>query len=419
MTQHPVINRLGKRFAIDSYAYVKDVAVFSSAQAVAGIALLCYTFISARLLGRADYGLFQAVMGLYGIFILVGSPLNIGALHFVAKAEDGAKQSALGALVRIALMIGGTCALIVIILSPYFANMLQVKTLWPFICLAGLLVAGTLLTTFYGGIQGRNLYSLFSIMKIVESLLIVGLGIALIVAGAGVAGAVSGYVGGMALISLFVLTRHDLYSLRKSSHPIRTDLFSVTEPIAVLGTLLFVVNAPMIIARARLTEEAAGLFGALYSLRNIVLPFAFAVVLPLYSRTVSRREEPRMVFKSFLFVTLFAATFLAVGIICPRWFIQTLYGSDFVEASTYMVMYGFYLFLHMISMVVMFHQASTNALNFGLLLVPLVIVTTLVAFPDLSIARIIATQIVAWTAYLCSLFVLRTRPTTIRMSDAN
>ena len=399
--------------------FLKDVAVFSAAQAIAGVALLGYTCISARLLGRADYGLFQAVMGIYGIFIVVGSPLNIVTLHLVAKAKSDAKPFALGALVRVALVIGGACSLLVIVLSSYFANVLHIETLWPFVSLAGLVVAAPLLTTFYGGVQGRSQYSFFSIAKIAESLLVVGLGTALIVAGAGVAGAVSGYFGGMALVSLFFLTRRDLYSFRKGSYSTHIDLYSVTKPLAVFGALLFVANAPMIVARARLTEEAAGLFGALYSLRSVVLPFAFAVALPLYSRTVSGHGEPRMVLKAFLLVIMLAGAFLAVGAISPRWFIQTLYGSDFVEASAYMTTYGFYLLLHMICMVVMFRQAATNTLIPAWLLIPITIVATLATIPDLSIRKILITQIVAWISYLGSLLVLRILPLTIRKSDAS
>jgi O-antigen/teichoic acid export membrane protein len=380
--------------------FIKDVLVFSWAQLVAGIFYFAYMFISARLLGVSDYGLFQSLMGIYGILLVFASPLNMATIHSVATSDDRIKPFALGAYLRVALTLGVCCLALVLVSSPYLAKTLHAASISPFFWLAFLLLVSPVLTTFYGGLQGKNLYPFFSIVKIMESLIVLGIGSVILILRPAPSGAVSGYVVSMAALSVFFFTRRGLFDFRKGRYSIRQNLLSLGGPLAIVGTLMFVCNIPVIIARIRLTEEMAGLFGALFPLRNLVLPFAFATAVPLYSRTVSAHSEPRILLKAILFVLLPGSIFLFISAACPEWFFRTLYGKDFLGASRYMMQYGFALVFHMISMVIMFYNAARHKSAYSLLIIPAAIISSLAILPDLSIGKIIMTQIISWTAYL-------------------
>ena len=386
--------------------FIKDVFMFSWAQGIAGISYFCYMFITARLLGVEDYGLFQAVMGIYGILIVFGSPLNIAAIHSVATSRDETKPFALSAFLRVSLVVGSSCSLFMIVLSKYFTKIFHARSIWPFIFAAFLLIASTILTTLYGGLQGRNQYLSFSLAKILESLLVLLIGTGLIAMGLGASGAVAGYFFSMCILCIIFFIRNKSYSLKKGPYSIRKDIASLVKPLAVFGTLLFVINFPVIIARVRLTEEMAGFYGTLFSLRNIVMPFAFAAALPLYSRTVVDSEERHIFFKAFIVIFVFSCSFLILGLFIPEWFINFFYGSQYLEASDYIVLYGCYLALHMACMIILFQQAAKRTLKIEVLLIPILIIMILLIFPDLSINKILIFQIIAWGAYLLiSLFL--------------
>ncbi len=397
-----------KKIFSNRLLFLKDVAVFSLAQGIAGLALISYMFILVRLLGPNDYGLFQAVMGLYGLLIIFGSPLNIVTLHYVAKANPDLKSYVLGIFIRVALRIGIGFSALIIIFASYLKSLFGVETVYPFLAVGLLLITSLLLTTFYGGLQGQNRYVFFSQSKTVESFLIFGIGTLLVVLGLKVTGAVLGYGLGMLIIVVFLFSKEQVINLRQNNYSFDNNLTLMRKPLIMFGTLQFVENYPMIVARIRLTEEMAGLFGGLFSLRNIVLPFAFAIALPLYSHTVTQQEEQSIFLKALTLITLIATLFVAIGYFFPQIFIRVLYGNAFIEIANYLIPYGLYLFLHMVSLTIMFRQTAQDTVVLGTFLIPVLIVSTLIFFSNLSITTLIVVPGIAWIVYLGSIFIIQT-----------
>jgi O-antigen/teichoic acid export membrane protein len=400
--------------------FITDITFFSLAEAIAGIVYFFFIIVSARLLGVENFGLFQAVMGIYGILFLMGHPLKVATMHAVATSEDKRRPFVLGSFLRLALFTGGTCFLFLVVLSPYLAKILHADSIWPIIWVAFLLLVNIILTTFYGDLQGKNSYLFFSSTKVVGSLIVLVLGVTLIKMGFGASGAIAGYAGSMGLLTIYFFTRRKFFSFRKGFYSFRHDMVSLAKPLAVIGTHLFVMNFPAIVARMRLTEDMAGLFGTLFSLRNLVLPFAMAIVLPLYSRTISKQNEPRMLLKAVILIFSFGSVFIAIGLFCPQWFFKILYGLEFVTASSYMALYAFAILMHMISIVVLFHEATKETFSFGLLLIPVVMTASLTIFPHLTIWMIIVFHILSWGVYLVCLagYRLVVAPTPFKTAPA-
>jgi O-antigen/teichoic acid export membrane protein len=46
------------------HRFIRDVSAFSLGNLAVGVLFMFYVFLTARLLGEAGYGLFQALMGL-------------------------------------------------------------------------------------------------------------------------------------------------------------------------------------------------------------------------------------------------------------------------------------------------------------------------------------------------------------------
>jgi hypothetical protein len=163
----------------------------------------------------------------------------------------------------------------------------------------------------------------------------------------------------------------------------------------------------MIIARIRLAEDISGVFGALFTLRNVVQPFAMAVSIPLYSRIISKEHEPNMLNKAIVVILILSSFFIASSLICPELFIRTFFGVKFIAASAYLFLYGINLTLYMFSMVILFYQAAQKTLHTRLLMLPILLIISLTFLPDLNINNIILIQIIAWGALLIGLAIMR------------
>ena len=263
-------------------------------------------------------------------------------MHAFAMSEDQHRPLVLASFLKLALFTGGACFLFLVVLSLYLAKILHADSIWPITWVVFLLLVNIILATFYGDLQGNNLYLFFSSTKVVGSLLVLMLGLTLIKMGSGASGAIAGYAGSMGLLTIFFFTRRKFFSFRKG----------------------------------------------LYSF-----------VLPFYSLTISKQNDPRMLFKAVILTFSFGSTFIAIGLFSPKWFFQILYGRDFVTASSYMALFAFTILMHMISIVVLFHEATKETFSFGLLLIPVVLTASLTIFPNLTIWVIIVFHNLSWSIY--------------------
>ncbi len=381
-------------------SYTRDVLHGSIAQAVAGAAGFSYTVLTARWLGRADFGLFQAVMAIYGVLMTVGALLGGVAVQRLAAASAGQREVAVSRMVRIAVALGGACAVLVLVAAPVMVRLLQADGPGVLLALAALIAAAVILATVYGCLQGANRYSGFMYAKCAESILFVGCGALFIGLGGGAWGAVLGYATAMSITAAVLLRRPGWcrWSAAHDSSPAARG--SPLTLLAIYGALFFVVNCPAIAARMRLSADQAGLYGVLFSLKNAVLPFVFALCLPLYSRGISQHADAGNGRRALGVAALLCGGFCLVGWLWPQWIVTRLFGGDYCDAAPFVLMYGGFLTVHVLSMVWMFGQAGQGRLRAHLLIVPLGVAgLSLVAGPA-SISSLILIQALAWAAYL-------------------
>lgn len=380
--------------------YARDVLLFAVGSGLVGLVFFGYLAASAHLLEKEDFSLFQSLMGLLGIVMMIGLPLNISAMHLVAAADKPQQRSALGA----ALSMAGLCALVVggslLVLAPFLAARLDAPSVAPILCLAALAPVNILLVVFHGGLQGRNRYGAFAAARIVEAVIVVSAGVALMLAGRRVAGAVGGYVVGMTVLCLYFFARRDLYAARGTAGALRHEMQALLRPLLVSGVLLVISNLPMLIARARLPHAAASDYATLFVLRYIVLIFAEAAAWPLYTRIVAGEEQPGMLRTGLRLVSLLGIVFIVVGLLRPAVLFRLVFGEAFATAAVHMAGYGFFMLLYMLAMVMLYHRAAHGSLSPLAIVLPVIVIGSLFVAPAISTDRIIAVQAIASAAAL-------------------
>lgn len=177
--------------------------------------------------------------------------------------------------------------------------------------------------------------------------------------------------------------------------------------MVAFGTLLLIANVPVVAGRIRLDSEMSGLFGSLYNMRNIVLPFVFAIAIPFYTRTLSMQEESRMLLKALVLVSGLAGIFFIVLLICPRLIITTLYGGEFVGAVKYIIPYGLSIYLEMLAVILTFQQAAKRNINLPILVIPITILFIGLALPNINISSLVKVQIFVWLIFIACIMSRR------------
>lgn len=375
--------------------YLVDVAFYSAAQAVASLLMLLYVFVTARLLGKNEFGLFQALMGLFGILNVYGTPLNIAAVHVVGQACSEARDAVLGRFVLIGLAIGVCVACILLVASPVLGQTLHCDSILPFLSLAVFVIACSVLTVLYGGLQGQNRYMFFSLTKMAESAAIPCIGIVLMLLHSGASGAIAGYACAMSLAILFLLVRKGLCSFRKPAESAGHPFKDIAPLMSVLAVLLFINDFPMVVARSRMSADDAGLFAAIFSLRNMAFPFAFAIAVPLYSRQVSGLTEDHLLLKSLLLTGALSAALVTVAVFGGEFLISTAFGGGYLESARYFPLYCCGLGLHALCTVLMLSMARGFGRSLLFIVVPVLIVGSLMFVRDCTIDKIILAQVAA------------------------
>ncbi|MDD5217241.1 MAG: oligosaccharide flippase family protein [Candidatus Omnitrophica bacterium] len=379
--------------------YLRSVGIFTIAQAAAAILAFFYALIAARLLGVVQFGLFQALMGIYGLLAAFSMPLNLATVHCVGISAPDKRRCVAGEFLRLAIYVSALCAIAVAFFSPAIMQVLRTGSVWPVLWLAALLVTTALLTTFFGILQGIQSYGQFSIAKVAHPLMTLILGSLLMLWGKQVSGAMAGYTMGMTFVLIYLFIQRDLYEWGKGFQHIRDELRSIAWIIATFGVLLLMDNAPIIFARAYLTEEQSGTFGALYSLRNVVWAFAFAVSFPLYAHLISGEKGRATVMQALILISALAIVFIAAGWICPQWLFRTLFGEPFIGAADYMVPYGFSLWLQMAAMIFMFYQVAKGMMRAFHLILPAVVLLLMLLVFKTQVTDLIVAQMISAGSY--------------------
>lgn len=386
-------------------SYFRNVQSFGLAQAVAAILAFFYSMIAARLLGVAEFGLFQGLMGIYAIAASFVIPLNLVALHYAAENSTVGKSRLYREILALALLTSCLSGLGVFVAGYWIVPGYGLQSFRPLFAVGGLVVTTGVLTVLYGFLQGENHYAQFSLNKMAQAAACLLFGIPLMMSGHGVLGALEGYILGMAAVIGFLLFRFRLLVPDFHFSYLRREIKSVSSILIVLSVILLIDNGPMILARLRFSETSSGIYGAVYNLRNAMWPFAFAIILPLYSHMKSKTPEKNIFRKGFLLTALFSAIFMAVGFLFPEYLLKLLYGKDYLPAAPYLGWYGMALFAEMVCMLMMFRCLAEGHFPLAGLAGGLLVFAVGILLSGNSLAGLIGVQ--ALSALVCTLFSVK------------
>lgn len=337
-----------------------------------------YHLLMGRLLGPADYGVLASVFALLYIISIVPQSAGFAIVKFVSAAKTKKEVTDVYmSLRKFVFCLAWIMMLVVFLASPFMAKYLHIDNVF-IVALVGLVLFASLITlvlqttlqgllVFWGQV-GPTLVS--SVGKLV-------IGLALILIGWGVFGAVLGI-----FLSVMLAFVYGSYLIRKQSFSKKYDqikmrpFFVYALPVliqALAFTSIFTVD--LILVKHYLPEFDAGLYAALSTLGKIIY-FAVQpisnVMFPIVSKRRAKGEAYRQVFYlSFLMAALGAGVIVGMFYLYPNLAIGILYGKDYLGATKELSWMGLFIAVYTLSYIVVSFLLSIGKTK--IVLLPLVL----------------------------------------------
>lgn len=303
--------------------------VVAIALGIAQVAAYAVSVIAARALGPDEFGILAALLGI----LLIGSVLAMGIQAVAARRlvllDPSSRPGAARSMLRDGLIGGIAVAVAALAVSPLLMWLLRLDA-WASLLLAALaFIPLTWAGAQYGVAQGRESYR-----RLAAVYAVVGLGRGLGgVAGALTSGTVLGTMLGLALgTALGALVGRLLVAPLADAPRERLDGFFAEAGHATHALLaLFVLtNIDVLLARALLTADQAGLYGVGAVIAKIAfwLPqFVSVVAFPRFADT--RRGRATVV--SLLAIAVIGAVVIGVTAAMPGFVVFAVGGAAYAD----------------------------------------------------------------------------------------
>jgi O-antigen/teichoic acid export membrane protein len=342
---------LRQRIADSETAKAAGLAL--AALAANGVAVLV-TVVFTRLLGDDDYGSLAALLSTFTILAVAGSSLQVAVARDTARGRLGGTTEAVAALrgwTRTLLVVLVAVAALSVLLRDPIGQLIGVRSdEWGVAAVAPTGVLWLLLSLQRGVLQGIGAYTPVGLSVVAEALGRLVFGCALVLAGAGVAGAYLGTPLAMAATSLaLVELLHRRMAAERGEAPhthrrLRSLVAGGWAPIAGLLLLAALQNVDVIMAKREMPSGEAGSYAAAVVAAKLVVWTAIGIglhLLPEASRRAGAGEDARPVLLRALgLLAVVAVPSLAIFAVAPETLLRLAFGEEFVTASDALLVLG-------------------------------------------------------------------------------
>ena len=314
---------------------------------LAGVFVYALQVAMGRMLEVTDYSLFTALMGIFNVTALPLTALLLVVTRNVALELGRDRPERAGAVraqaVRELGIGGGALVLVALALSDPVSSLLDSPSVLPVVLLW--LAVGVNLFTALGSstLQGMQRFPQLATVSAGISAGRLGICVALVAAGFGIAGSMTGLLASVAIggVAAWVLVDHGLP--RRFNDRSKRKLFASREAAILAGSnLAFIAltQVDYIIVRIFCTPEQASLYsaGAVLAKSVLWLPVGIAIALfPTVASHHARGERSRHVLFQALGMAAITSGLLAgVLAVGAGFWIHLLYGEAYVGAAAYL-----------------------------------------------------------------------------------
>lgn len=376
-----------------------------------------FTFAMARTLGPSDYGVLASLLSFFYIAASATGVITTVSNRFTSQFE-ATKQTdkILGLwtyLSKRLFILGTIIALLIFMLSPQIARFLNISGTSSFIPLVFTLIVYFLIPVNRGILLGKQKFADFTFNGIVETFFKLLLALVFVWAGMKVFGAMLGvFLGALSAYLVSFLPLKQIFKSTKSVFESKKHLknYSLQVLAAVVLTTVL-LNVDVILVKHFFAAEPAGKYAALSAAGKIVFLLNASVsgaMFPLISERFEKGSKHwRLLLGSLLLILAISVLVLAVYFVAPALVIRILFGSQFVDISSHLAIFGFAVLIYSLMFALVQYFLSTRQ-KFFLLPLSLVVALQLILlwiYHD-SIISIIKILILTFSLGFLSLFLI-------------
>lgn len=330
--------------------FAADAALVSGGALAANVLNYVFHFALSRKLGPSAYGSLASLLAIAMVVGVVGSTLGTVAMQETARLWASHRDAMIGGFakrtIRYAAIVGAGAALLIALLAIPLSHYLRIDDLDAWMLLGLALAVGIIAAYARGAVQGAHRFGVYAGSLIADSGVKLLLGLALVSAGFGVAGAMGAVAGGLltgaTVATVSLLRRAELgethYTLAQFGGPaIRLSVIYTASMALIFVDTIF--------AKHGLRSDAAGYYTAAGLVARII-PFGVGLIVPLITpKAVAAKHSSRAALAHLLFVTFGAAVLgtavvLAVMEIWPDRLIAITFGPNFAPAAQLLRVYA-------------------------------------------------------------------------------
>lgn len=401
---------------------IKDIInnplFFGSAVMVIGsnsINLLNYIYhlVIGRMLGPSFYGELASLISIMGLLGIIPGSLSLVIIKFVSGAKnDGEVTSLIGLLKTKIFQASLVFFIFIIIISPVLASFLHINKLsYLFlIALSSLFAIQTLLNRSI--LQGLLKFKEMILSVFLENSAKLLISVALVYLGFRVGGAMIAFVIAALLGWLFTNFYLKIQSKKEfnSSLNLRPMLLFTIPVLAQSLAVTSLYSSDLILVKHFFSSHDAGLYAALSTLGKIIFfgagPIG-SVMFPIVSkRHAAGFKVNRIFLYSFFATAAVSLSILIVYLLFPRFAVNLLYGSAYLESANLLIWFGVFMALFTLSSLLINFHLSLNRTK--VVLLPLTAAIAQIAaiwFYHKSLFDIVLISIVVTALLLVSLLI--------------
>ncbi len=338
--------------------------------------------------------------------------LQLIAARFTGIHAINGNDAEIGSLAnwleRRAMVVGGSVGVLLIAGAAQLSEFFNSASAWPFVILGAGMPFYLIQAVGRGVLQGRLRFGSLAATFVVEMLTRVILGIALVAAGLGVAGATFALTASFIATWLHVRLLQNETSVGTPGSDAIRELVVYAAPVGVLllGQII-INNGDVLIAKRFLEPETAGVYAAIALVGRAVFFLSWSVATTLFPAAAQRAEvgedSDGLLLGGCAIVGLMGVGFVAGARLLGGTVLGKVFGPEYADVSGPLAWYALATSLFAIANLIVSHHLSTGRMREALVLIAGgVLQTSLLLLGRGSIDELIRAQVVAMTLLLAA-----------------
>lgn len=353
-------------------------SLLAATTVLAGGLNYAFQIFMGRALGPEQYGVFGALFAIFYLVGVLGSGVQFSTSRFTAALDQHERELAArhaGLLLR-SLLVGGAVCVLLLLASPALSDFLGLSSVWPLVLVAAIVPLDFAHRANKGSFQGQEWFGLLGSYNVFDAGVKLLAGVALVVLGYGVFGALAALVVavgiGVVLTTVHVRRRLPAAALRlRDSDLSFRHVYAFAGPAVLAGFCVSVpANVDVILVKHSVAGEQAGLYTSVTVLGKVLVYLPMGISTVLFPKVTNESvgdgpvQAQSLLNRALLYAGVVAGTGATAFWLFPRFLLDTLFGAAYAPAAPLLQWYGVAIFAVVLAIIILRFELARDRTRF-------------------------------------------------------